>query len=85
MRAPQLAEELTVQLGRRFTAVAVRQILHRARHRFAALLLDEVAHSLKNPTADKLAEELAELGLLEYCRPALEQHNEAPKKLQRFC
>jgi hypothetical protein len=44
-----------------------------------------VAHSLENPTADKLAEELAELGLLEYCRPALEQHNEAPKKLQRFC
>jgi RNA polymerase sigma factor (sigma-70 family) len=74
MKAPQLAEELTAQLGRAFTAVGVRQILHRARHKFAALLLDEVAHSLENPTVDKLAEELAELGLLEYCRPALEEH-----------
>jgi DNA-directed RNA polymerase specialized sigma24 family protein len=75
MRAPQLAEELTAQLDRAFTAAGVRQILHRARHKFAALLLDEAAHSLENPTADKLAEELAELGLLEYCRPALEQHS----------
>ena len=74
MRSPQLAEELTVQLGRRFTAVAVRQILHRARHRFAALLLDEVAHSLENPTPERLEQELVDLGLLEYCRPALERH-----------
>jgi DNA-directed RNA polymerase specialized sigma24 family protein len=73
MRAPQLAEHFTAQLGRPFTAAAVRQILHRAREKFAALLLDEVAHSLANPTDEQLAEELAELGLLDYCRPALER------------
>jgi DNA-directed RNA polymerase specialized sigma24 family protein len=73
MRAPQLAEELTAQLGRTFTAAGVRQILHRARQKFAALLLNEVAHSVESPTAEQLAEELAELGLLDYCRPALEQ------------
>jgi RNA polymerase sigma-70 factor (ECF subfamily) len=71
MRAPQIAEQFTVQLGRPFTAAGVRQILHRAREKFAALLLDEVAYSLANPTDERLAEELAELGLLDYCRPAL--------------
>jgi len=73
MRAPQLAEQLSRQLGRRFTAPGVRQILHRAREKFAALLLDEVAHSLASPTDEGIAEELVELGLLDYCRPALER------------
>jgi hypothetical protein len=75
MRAPQLAAALSTQLGRPFTAAGVRQVLHRARGKFAALLLDEVAHSLESPTADQLEEELAELGLLDYCRPALERHH----------
>jgi RNA polymerase sigma-70 factor (ECF subfamily) len=73
MRSPQLAAELAFQLGRKLTAAGVRQILHRAREKFAALLLDEVAHSLESPTAKQLEEELAELGLLDYCRPAVEQ------------
>jgi RNA polymerase sigma-70 factor (ECF subfamily) len=73
MRSPQLAEELTVQLGRPFTAVGVRQVLHRARGKFADLLLDEVTHSLENPTAEKCVQELVEVGLLDYCRPALER------------
>jgi RNA polymerase sigma-70 factor (ECF subfamily) len=73
MRAPQLAAELTAQLGQAFTAAGVRQILHRARGKFAALLLDEVTHSLESATAEQLMEELAQLGLLDYCRPALEQ------------
>jgi RNA polymerase sigma-70 factor (ECF subfamily) len=84
MRAPQIAEELTAQLGRTFTAVGIRQILHRAREKFAALLLDDVTHSLGHgleigpnavagPSAEQLEEELVELGLLDYCRPALER------------
>jgi len=48
--------------------------LHRARQKFAALLLDEVAHSIERSTAEQVAEELADLGLLDYCQPALEQH-----------
>jgi RNA polymerase sigma-70 factor (ECF subfamily) len=71
MRSPELAEQLTARLGRAFTSAGVRQLLHRAREKFAALLLHEVAHSLANPTEDQLEEELAELGLLNYCRPAL--------------
>src|SRR5207249_5271323 len=49
MRSPQLAEQLTAQLGRPFTAAGVRQTLHRAREKFAAFLLDEVTHSLAHP------------------------------------
>lgn len=74
LRSPQMAEQLAAQLGRPFTAAGVRQTLHRAREKFAELLLDEVIHSLDNPTAEHLEHELAELGLLDYCRPALERH-----------
>jgi RNA polymerase sigma-70 factor (ECF subfamily) len=73
MRSPQLAERLTAQLGRPFTPAGVRQTLHRAREKFADLLLDAVTHSLEYPGADLLLEELGELGLLDYCRPALER------------
>jgi RNA polymerase sigma-70 factor (ECF subfamily) len=75
MRSPEMAEELTALLGRPFTGAGVRQILHRAREKFADLLLDEVAQSLDNPTAEQLVQELVELGLLDYCRPALERHD----------
>jgi len=73
MRAPQLAEQLAAQLDRPFTAAGIRQILHRAREKFATLLVDEVVHSLENPTAEQLEEELVELGLLDCCRPALQR------------
>jgi RNA polymerase sigma-70 factor (ECF subfamily) len=73
LRSPQLAEQLTVQLGRHMTAVGVRQALHRAREKFAAFLLNEVAHSLENPTAEHMEQELLDLGLLTYCRHALER------------
>src|SRR5437588_588889 len=73
MRSPEMAECLTFQLGRRFTGVAVRQTLHRARERFAEFLLNEVTHCLEKPTTEQLEQELVELGLLDYCRPALER------------
>jgi RNA polymerase sigma-70 factor (ECF subfamily) len=73
MRSPQMADQLSVRLGRPLTAAGVRQTLHRARQRFADHLLDEVTQSLNNPTAEQLEQELIELGLLDYCRPALER------------
>ena len=42
----QMAEQLSVQLGKPMTAAGVRQLLYRARDRFAELLLDEVRQSL---------------------------------------
>jgi RNA polymerase sigma factor (sigma-70 family) len=67
----ELAERLGRQLDKSLTAAGVRQLLHRARERFADLLLDEVGGGLADPTPDAVAEELTELGLLRYCLPAL--------------
>src|SRR5262249_47620674 len=73
LHSPQIAGQLSARWGRPLTAVGVRQLLHRAREEFAELLLDEVGRSLDGPAAERLEEELIDLGLLEYCRPALER------------
>ncbi len=67
----QLAQQVGAQLGKRFTSDGVRQLVHRARKRFAELLVDEVAHSLETPEPGQVAEELIELGLMSYCRSAV--------------
>lgn len=69
----QMAEQLSIQMGKPLTAAGVRQTLHRAREKFANLLLDEVSQSLEQPTLDQIEQELLELGLLEHCRPALQR------------
>lgn len=73
----QMAETLTAQLGRSLTADAVRQTLHRAREKFADLLLEEVEASLEKPGLERLEEELIDLGLYSYCRTALERRAQA--------
>lgn len=75
MPSAKMAEELSARLGKRITAASIRQTLHRARDKFADLLLDEVVNSLDRPGADELQEELIDLELLDYCRPALERRN----------
>lgn len=67
LRSPELATGLSEELGREITRANVRVMLHRARERFAALLLAEIVHSLDAPTPEAIEEELAELDLLEYC------------------
>lgn len=69
LRSPDMAAEMSRRLGRPVTAVAVRQLLHRAREKFAQLLLADVAHSLGNADDEQVQQELLDLGLLEYCRP----------------
>jgi RNA polymerase sigma-70 factor (ECF subfamily) len=73
LRSPQLAERLAATLGRPVSAAALRQTLHRAREKFVDLLLAEVLHTLRPPTAELLEEELVDLGLLEYCQAALKR------------
>jgi RNA polymerase sigma-70 factor (ECF subfamily) len=68
MRSSQIAEDLSVNLGQKLTATAIRQILHRARARFSELLLIEVGRSLMDPTPANVERELIELSLLEFCR-----------------
>ncbi|MES1213132.1 MAG: sigma factor [Singulisphaera sp.] len=62
----QLAARLSQATGRAFAAAATRQQLRRARLRFAQLLAEEIARGLKDPTPERVEEELRELGLLAY-------------------
>jgi RNA polymerase sigma-70 factor (ECF subfamily) len=77
LHSAQLAEQVGAQAGRAYTETGVRQLLHRARERFARLLVEEVAHSLETTDPDKLEQELIELNLLDYCRSALERRARA--------
>jgi len=65
------AETLSRQLHKIFTPENLRQTLHRARAKFADLLLAEVSQSLAEPNAENIAEELRDLNLLSYCQSAL--------------
>ena len=69
----EMAEQIGAQRGQAVTPAGVRQTLHRAREKFAELLLEAVADTLDEPTRDRLADELEELGLLGYCKPVLDQ------------
>lgn len=73
----ELAKEFTRRLGKPVTAEAIRQTLKRARDRFADLLVTEVAQSLDAPSAEVLADELGELGLLHYCSSALQRREQS--------
>jgi RNA polymerase sigma-70 factor (ECF subfamily) len=73
LRSPELAAGLSERLGKPINAGAVRVLLHRARDAFAEIMLDEVMQSLPNESLDGAEEELIELDLLEYCRPALDR------------
>jgi RNA polymerase sigma factor (sigma-70 family) len=79
LRSPELAEGLTKELGKPINAGAVRVLLHRARELFAELLLDEVSESLTSGSLDEAEQELIDLELHEYCRPALEKRREKGK------
>src|SRR5262249_6663381 len=73
LKSPELAEELSRRLGRPVNAGWVRLNLHRARELFVEALLAEVQRSLRTDSHHRLEEELIELRLLEYCRPALKR------------
>ena len=73
LRSKEFAAELSKELGKPISVSNVRVMLHRSRDEFAQLLLQEVSDTLDNPSRATVEEELIELGLLEYCRPALER------------
>jgi hypothetical protein len=67
----QLAARLTQKVGSTVQPAAARQMLRRARLRFADLLVKEIAMGMDNPTPAQIEEELAALGLLEHVRDFL--------------
>jgi RNA polymerase sigma-70 factor (ECF subfamily) len=75
LQSPQMARELSERLGQPFTPAGVRQILHRAREKFADLLLEETRRSLGPDAQDRVEDELADLGLLKYCQTAMRRRN----------
>ena len=72
----ELAERLSLKTGTTVRADNGRQILKRARNRFAGHLLDEVRAGLDSESEDRLHEELAALGLLELVRDYLPEADE---------
>lgn len=77
MRSQHMAEALSRSMGKPLSAAGVRQMLHRARDKFTELLLDEIVQSLSEPTQERIDQELIELGLAEYCRPAANRQGRA--------
>jgi RNA polymerase sigma-70 factor (ECF subfamily) len=77
MTSSEAGEQLTARFGKPITAAHVRVTLHRARRKFGALLLDEVAHSLGACTEAELVEELETLRLLKLCGPAMKRSKAA--------
>lgn len=73
LASADIAERLSARHGRRFTAAGVRQLVHRGRERFAELLLEDIRASLEGASRDRVAEELAELNLLKYCKDLLDR------------
>jgi RNA polymerase sigma factor (sigma-70 family) len=77
LHSPELAAGLSEKLGKPTAAGAARVLLHRAREAFAELLLDEVMDSLADGSLAEAEDELIELDLLEYCRPALDRRRKS--------
>jgi len=79
LRSPELAAGLSKQLGKEINSGAVRVLLHRSRELLGEMLLDDVTESLTSGSLDDAEQELIDLELHEYCRPALEKRREQSK------
>ncbi len=66
VRRPKSWEKFQVQTSRTIRPDAYRQQLHRARERFAQLLVEEVSQTLARFDRDELEIELADLGFLPF-------------------
>jgi RNA polymerase sigma-70 factor (ECF subfamily) len=75
-KSAQIADRLSAERGKPFTELGVRQLVHRARKKFAELLVDEVARSLQTSEPEELEQELIELNLLDYCRSTLQNRKQ---------
>lgn len=71
LRSPELAELVSDMLAREVSAGNVRVLVHRARERFAEILIELVRDSLAGTDDETLEHELIDLNLWPYCRPLL--------------
>jgi hypothetical protein len=75
--SPTLAARAAALTGRTLGAEVFRKQLSRARRRFAQLLVEEIRRTLEDPTGVDVAEELRDLGLMEYVRDYLPKSYQA--------
>jgi hypothetical protein len=68
----QLAARASAALGRPLQPEAFRKQVSRARRLFAELVVKEVERTLRDPTPERVDEELVSLNLLKYVRPFLD-------------
>ena len=68
----ELAELISSAVGKQVTSGNARVQIHRAREKFAHALFETIADSLEKPTREAVEAELIEVGLIEYCRDALD-------------
>jgi RNA polymerase sigma factor (sigma-70 family) len=73
LHSAELAARLGAHRGKPLTANGVRQLLFRARRKFAELLVEEVSRSLQTSDPATLGEELIALKLFGYCESALKE------------
>jgi RNA polymerase sigma-70 factor (ECF subfamily) len=71
MRSPELAELVSNLLQKEISSGNVRVLVHRARERFAEILIELVRDSLASTDAETLEHELIDLNLWQYCKPLL--------------
>jgi RNA polymerase sigma factor (sigma-70 family) len=67
----ELAERLSVELGKPVRSDQARQLVRRARVRFADFLVSEVADGLQVASQENIEEELSQVGLLDRIRDVL--------------
>jgi RNA polymerase sigma-70 factor (ECF subfamily) len=81
-RSQDIAAALNGKVNKSLNSTSVRVLIHRARELLADQVLDLVLESLDNSSLDECEQELIDLNLLEYCRPALERRRgETPEEV----
>lgn len=71
LSSEEFAEKLSALIGKPMTSGTARVTLHRARDKFANLLISVISDSLESPDKDAIESEMIDLGLIDYCREAL--------------
>ena len=73
MRSADIAKSLSVVLNKELTPEWVRKWQYLGKKKFAELLLQEVAISLREPDPDAVEQELIDLEIYQYCKIALDE------------
>ncbi len=74
LSSEEFANRLTAELRKPVSSGTARVNLHRAREKFANLLIGVISGSLEYPSRETVEAELIDLGLIDYCRDALDSY-----------